>query len=98
MVEERAQQAWERYSKKGIDTYYVTFMKAYITGAQDQQAIDDADLHKRFEKVLNGQKWDLIDKACEWLKDNCRGLVSYNNASGGVTYPFIEAFRKAMED
>lgn len=39
-----------------------------------------------------------IDKACEWLKDNCRGLVSYNNANGGETYPFIEAFIKAMEE
>lgn len=47
---------------------------------------------------LEAKLAQISEKACAWLKDNCRGLVSYNNASGGVTYPFIEAFSKAMEE
>lgn len=42
----------------------------YEKGATEQKAIDDAELHQRFEKVLNGQKWDLIDKACGCYCDN----------------------------
>lgn len=59
----------------------------YIAGATEQKAIDDANLQERFEKVLNGQKWDLIDKACEWLK-----------ARNVLTDASIEGFRKAMEE
>lgn len=69
---------------------------AHIAGATEQKAIDDADLHKRFEKVLNGQKWDLIDKACEWLK-NSNGKM-FNGFLIVYTQGFIRDFRKAMED
>lgn len=37
---------------------------AYIRGAKEQKAIDDDNLQERFQKVINGRKWHLIDKAC----------------------------------
>lgn len=86
-IEERAKE----YSLKDFDGYYTGREKAieegYIAGAKEQKVIDDANLHERFEKVLNGQKWDLIDKACEWLK-----------AQNVLTDASLEGFRQAMEN
>lgn len=37
--------------------------ESYEAGAKEQKIIDDANLHERFQKVLNEQKLDLIEKA-----------------------------------
>ena len=55
--------------------------KAYIAGAKDQQYIDRLFIEQ------------LIDKACEWLKENIEGGVHPQSA-----YGFVEKFRKAMEE
>lgn len=85
-IEERAKE----YSLKDFDGYYTgresAVEEGYIAGAKEQKAIDDANLQERFEKVLNGQKWDLIDRACEWLK--ARNVLTDDSLIG---------FRKAME-
>lgn len=83
-IEERAKLASEGYED---DAYSAGLYMGYVEGATEQKAIDDANLQERFEKVLNGQKWDLIDKACEWLK-----------ARNVLTDASIEGFRKAMEE
>lgn len=89
-IEERAIQASERYDDQA---YSAGLYMGYKEGAEEQKAIDDATLHERFEKVLNGQKWDLIDKACEWLKERVQCGVHPQSA-----YGFAEEFRKAMEE
>ena len=92
-IEERAKE----YSLKDFDGYYTGREKAveegYIAGAKEQQVIDDAALQERFEKILNGQKWDLIDRACEWLEEHLYEEMfdlPFNN--------WIELFKKAMEE
>lgn len=37
--------------------------ESYEAGAKEQKVIDDANLQERFQKVLNEQKLDLIEKA-----------------------------------
>lgn len=63
----------------------------------EQKAIDDAELHQRFEKVLNGQKWDLIDRACEWLLSE-GGLSLFYQGDEKIDRDFVEVFRKAIEE
>lgn len=60
-----------------------TFWKYY--GAIEQKAIDD-DLLRESKKMV-------IDKACEWLKENVEGGVHPQSA-----YGFVDKFRKEMED
>lgn len=70
----------------------MTIRLAYMYGAKEQKKIDDANLHERFEKVLNGQKWDLIDEACKWLSD----YFVWMSAQGRDV--FLKEFREAMGD
>lgn len=56
--------------QQGYSIWQSGYMEGQKNGASEQKAIDDAELHQRFEKVLNGQKWDLIDKACRCYCDN----------------------------
>lgn len=92
-IEERAKE----YSLKDFDGYYTGREKAveegYIAGAKEQQVIDDAALQERFEKVLNGQKWDLIDRACEWFQEH-----QYKEIKELPFGYWIELFKKAMEE
>ena len=55
--------------------------KAYIAGAKDQQYIDRLFIEQ------------LIDKACEWIKENVEGGVHPQSV-----YGFVERFRKSMEE
>lgn len=78
--------------------------QAYIAGASEQKVIDDANLHERFEKILKGQKWDFIEKACEWLKENARNYAYATDRCYTVAdvcdihKELVEDFRKAMEE
>lgn len=97
-LEERAVQSWEERYPNGSDVYRDAQIDGYIAGATEQKEIDDAKLHERFEKVLNGQKWDLIDKACEWIAQNFNlgsGVVYPN---GELHYVTLDDFRKTMEE
>ena len=57
----------------------------------------DKSLTVNEEKAFQaGAKWadkTIIEKACEWLKENIDGGVHPSSA-----YGFIEKFRKAMEE
>lgn len=80
--------------------------KAYIAGATEQKAIDDAKLLKiksSWEKeaqITHDDKanyqqgyHDAIEKACKWLKENIEGGIHPQSA-----YGFVDKFRKAMEE
>ena len=80
--------------------------RAYVRGAEEQKAIDDAKwlkLKSAWEKQAqinhddeaNYQQGyhDAIEKACNWLKERVQCGVHPQRA-----YGFAEEFRKAMED
>ena len=94
-IEERAKE----YSLNDFDGYYTGREKAveegYIAGATEQKLIDDVSLQERFQKVLNGQKRDLIDKACNWL-DRYLHLFEMK---GHINHSALEQeLRKALEE
>ena len=84
---------------------------AYIAGATEQKAIDDAILLKlksawkkqaqiNHDDVANYKQGyhDAIEKACEWLKINWRKYI-YQDRDGGILFGHWESdFRKAMEE
>ena len=94
-IEERAKE----YSLNDFDGYYTGREKAveegYIAGATEQKLIDDVSLQERFQKVLNGQKRDLIDKACNWLDIYLHLFVM----KGHINHSALEQeLRKALEE
>ena len=87
------------YSLNDFDGYYTGREKAveegYIAGATEQKLIDDVSLQERFQKVLNGQKRDLIDKACNWLDRYLHLFVM----KGHINHSALEQeLRKALEE
>ena len=79
--------------------------RAYVRGAKEQKAIDDAKWLKiksswekeaqiNHDNVANYKQGyhDAIEKAYKWIKANTEGGVHPQNA-----YGFAEEFRKAME-
>ena len=79
--------------------------RAYVRGAKEQKAIDDAKWLKiksswekeaqiNHDNVANYKQGyhDAICKACEWLKERVQCGVHPQRA-----YGFAEEFRKAME-
>ena len=79
--------------------------RAYVRGAEEQKAIDDAEC---VNQVLMGNRsainyyqqgyHDAIEKACEWLRSNWRKYV-YRDRDGGILFGHWESdFRKAMEE
>ena len=80
--------------------------RAYVRGAEEQKAIDDAKLLKlksawekeaqiNHDDELNYKQGyhDAIEKACDWLKERVQCGVHPQRA-----YGFAEEFRKAMEE
>lgn len=86
-----------------------TTMRAYMDGAIEQKAIDDAKLLKlksswekeaqiNHDDVANYKQGyhDASEKFCEWLKINWRKYV-YRDRDGGILFGHWESdFRKAM--
>ena len=98
-IEERARE----YAPEPLNDHYaipalIAFKnkrQAYIAGATEQKLIDDVSLQERFKKVLNEQKWDLIDKACNWLDRYLHLFVM----KGHINHSALEQeFRKSMEE
>ena len=78
--------------------------RAYVRGAKEQKAIDDAEC---VNQVLMGNRsainyykqgyHDASEKFCEWLRSNWRKYV-YRDRDGGILFGHWESdFRKAME-
>lgn len=53
------------------------------------------------DEFIAGAEWadkTMIDKACEWLRDNADGyMVIDEGGDGEMHYSLIDDFRKAME-
>lgn len=63
-IEKRAKAVLAQHTNQptAIDLYSKNeVLEMLVEIATEQEAIDDAELHQRFEKVLNGQKWYLIE-------------------------------------
>ena len=105
-IEERAD-AYVGHPEE-IDEFTSATIKrdAYIRGAKEQKAIDDAEWLKikssweREAQINHNDEnnyqqgfHDAIEKACEWLKENIEGGVHPQSI-----YGFVEKFRKAMEE
>ena len=105
-IEERARE----YTKR--QRYRLPVYKAYVAGATEQKAIDDAKwlkIKSAWEKQaqinhddeLNYKQGyhDAIEKACDWLKKNFEYYVDVE-VSSYYTYEdkLVEDFRKAMEE
>ena len=85
--------------------------RAYVRGAEEQKAIDEAKLLKlksawekqaqiNHDDEANYQQGyhDAIEKACEWLKINWRKYV-YRDRDDGILFGHWESdFRKVMEE
>ena len=86
--------------------------RAYVRGAEEQKAIDEAKLLKlksawekqaqiNHDDEANRKQGyhDAIEKACEWIKENFEYYVDVE-VSSYYTYgdKFVEDFRKAMEE
>ena len=57
------------------------------------------DFRKLIFHFTNWQKEQLINKACEWLKENIYHRVyKCNDGLGFPTATFLEEFKKAMDD
>lgn len=93
-IKERARE----YCKDQWDT--PTAMRAYMDGAIEQKAIDDAEC---VNQVLMGNRsainyykqgyHDAIEEAYKWMKANTEGGVHPQNA-----YGFADRFLKEMEE
>ena len=54
--------------------------------------IDEREITRTVGNVLKWADKTMIDKACEWLKENIEGGVHPQS-----TYSFLDKFRKAIE-
>ena len=66
--------------------------ESYETGAKEQKIIDDANLHERFQKVLNEQKLDLIEKA--WSLAEAMYQVGKDHLTPLTKDEFIKAMKE----
>lgn len=80
--------------QQGYGIWQAGYMQGQKDGAIEQKAIDDAELHQRFKKVLNGQKWDVIDAFREWLNDHIAEYIRHTE-KGDFLAPCI--FRDLYE-
>ena len=54
---------------------------------------------KTFKEAIEWADKTMIDKACEWLKENIWVYINYEGCSGEeLENDVIEDFRKAMEE
>ena len=99
-IEERADRAiyepTDGHQLKACEV--VAFARGYELGATEQKAIDNVNLPESIQKVLNEQKWYLIDKACHiFCHTGCpHKRYSYDCLKGKCDTWKI--FRKAMEE
>lgn len=67
----------------------------------NSDAVDPTHMQLAFGDFINGAKWGdktMLDRACEWLKNNWREYV-YQDKDGIVSFAHWESdFRKAMEE
>lgn len=79
-----------------VDLVCKVAYESYLAGATEQMEIDEHEhnnsvirMYDMFETKLKERKRELINKACEWLNENARQLMSAE---------LRQQFRKAMEE
>lgn len=96
-IEERAKSKANAYLDVCVEqnkrtTVTEDFANGYIKGATEQKAIDDAESGKELLYVVNKTtervRKEMIEKACEWLRENVRPYYKFS----------IDSFRQAMEE
>ena len=99
-IKERAKvAAWQIFEEIGLSQHSVDRVSEIIAEKiLEQKAIDDANLQERFQKVINGQKWHLIDKACyTFCHTGCPHKTDSYNCFKDKCDTW-KIFRKAMEE
>ena len=76
-------EAQEYVSKRGLD----------IPWNDCDVFIDEREITRTVGNVLKWADKTMIDKACEWLKENIEGGVHPQSV-----YGFVDKFRKAMDE
>ena len=77
------EEAQEYVSKRGLD----------VPWNDCDVFIDEREITRTVGNVLKWADKTMIDKACEWLKENIEGGVHPQSA-----YGFVEKFRKTIEE
>ena len=77
------EEAQEYVSKRGLD----------VPWNDCDVFIDEREITRTVGNVLKWADKTMIDKACEWLKENIEGGVHPQSV-----YGFVDKFRKAMEE
>lgn len=93
--QEQIRKAANKYIKDIITPIPASLITAFIKGAAWSDA--NPDLYSVTRKAVEREREYLIDKACEWLKDNhdeiyLRYIRGYNSDDE------IELFKKYMEE
>ena len=100
-IEERAKEAYPAHEYSVLER--VMKRGAYIRGAKEQKAIDDAEKHYK-----QGY-YDAVERACDWLKKELQYLaieelkdIFYKNEFKIILKSqvpdWLRDFRKAMEE
>lgn len=85
----------EKTSKEYADKNYAEWLDFVYGDERD----DHYSISNAFKAGANWQKQQIINKACEYLKDNIwRNLYFVNGEAGFPTAEFIKGFRKAIEE
>ena len=77
------EEAQEYVSKRGLD----------VPWNDCDVFIDEREITRTVGNVLKWADKTMINKACEWLKENVEGGVHPQSV-----YGFVEKFRKSMEE
>ena len=77
------EEAQEYVSKRGLD----------VPWNDCDVFIDEREITRTVGNVLKWADKTMIDKACEWLKENIEGGVHPQSV-----YGFVDKFRKAMDE
>ena len=95
-IEERAKEAYPAHEYSVLER--VMKRGAYIRGAKDQKAIDDAEKH--YQQGYH----DAVERACDWLKKELQYLAmdevkdNFYKNEFKVILKWLQDFRKAMEE
>lgn len=106
-VEQMYAAASEEY-KNNYSTGEYCHKQSFLWGFQEGVELAEANSGKELlyvaQKTVERTKKEIINKACEWLKENI-DLYAYNSFSRKSGYPEIKltevfetAFKKAMEE
>ena len=95
-IEERAK---ETYPVEEHNVFTELKVNAYIRGAKEQKAIDEAKMLKDGYDMTETEREELLDKVYEWLKENVWSFAySFEGEPYYETEMMIDALETAMEE